>query len=137
MDARDTTGFASLYQMPETNSGAEAANNSWEYTVDYSQSMSMTQNDGNDPYLFDAQYKHVYVIDKARQTATIESPTRFWFAVRSTDVDKVPLDGYYQINGFSVTQVTKLSVFPLSMSFEHYSGSEFRGSDIHHIDFEF
>lgn len=112
-------------QYPATDSGLQSGDN-WSYNIDYTNTMPMFSNGGNNIFDFEASYKNDFIRSKFQQTG--EEVTG---GVEFAAVNPRAINLNYPILGLSVFKCLDPAVFPVKITFEaivNDMGTGVRGS---------
>ncbi|KAL4261935.1 hypothetical protein AB1N83_008390 [Pleurotus pulmonarius] len=113
-------------QYPETGSGDQKPGDDWDYKINYTNTMPMFSNGGNNIFDFDAVYQNDFVRSKFQQTGDAVSG-----GVEFAAVNPRAINTSYAIHGLSVFKCLDPSAFPVKITFEaivNDMGSGVRGS---------
>ncbi|KDQ24835.1 hypothetical protein PLEOSDRAFT_1107762 [Pleurotus ostreatus PC15] len=102
-------------QYPETGNYVKEGSD-YRYTISYEQKMPMFKNNGHEVFDFAAQYKDIYTLSKAQQSAELHN-TYLNSGLRLDGNHTIGVS--YPIHGLSVFRVSNLDVFPFDITFVH------------------
>ncbi|KAF4573606.1 hypothetical protein EYR36_008124 [Pleurotus pulmonarius] len=100
-------------QYPETGSGDQKPGDDWDYKINYTNTMPMFSNGGNNIFDFDAVYQNDFVRSKFQQTGDAVSG-----GVEFAAVNPRAINTSYAIHGLSVFKCLDPSAFPVKITFE-------------------
>ncbi|KAF4606049.1 hypothetical protein EYR38_000094 [Pleurotus pulmonarius] len=101
-------------QYPETGSGTQQpSSDDWGYSINYTNTMPMFSNGGNNIFDFDAVYQNDFVRSKFQQTGDTVSG-----GVEFAAVNPRAINTSYAIHGLSVFKCLDPSAFPVKITFE-------------------
>ncbi|KAF4571108.1 hypothetical protein EYR36_001622 [Pleurotus pulmonarius] len=102
-------------QYPETGNYVKDGSD-YRYTISYERRMPMFKNNGHEVFDFSAQYKDIYTLSKAQQSAALHNT----YLITGLRLDGNHTVGVtYPIHGLSAFRVSSLDVFPFDLTFVH------------------